>query len=89
MAGYSLCTDQIDIPAGAKRHKIILSTRLKADVHLYSAVPHAHNLCREFRLAATLPDGTSQPLLWITDWSLDWQDQYCLLETGAACPRER
>jgi peroxiredoxin len=80
MAGYSLCTDQIDIPAGAKRHKIILSTRLKADVHLYSAVPHAHNLCREFRLAATLPDGTVQPLLWITDWSLDWQDQYRFLK---------
>ena len=84
MAGYSLCTDQIDIPPGAKRHKIILSTRLKADVHLYSAVPHAHNLCREFRLAATLPDGTIQPLLWITDWNMDWQDQYRYLETGAA-----
>ena len=80
MAGYSLCTDQIDIPAGAKRHKIILSTRLKANVHLYSAVPHAHNLCREFRLAATLPDGTIQPLMWITDWSLDWQDQYTFLK---------
>ena len=77
MAGYSLCTDQIDIPAGAKRHKIILSTRLKADVHLYSAVPHAHYLCREFRLVATLPDGLFQPLLWITDWNMDWQDQYC------------
>ena len=76
MAGYSLCTDQIDIPPGAKRHKIILSTRLKADVHLYSVVPHAHYLCREFRLAATLPDGTIQPLLWITDWNMDWQDQY-------------
>ncbi len=80
MTGYSLCTDRIDIPAGAKRHKIILSTRLKADVHLYSAVPHAHNLCREFRLSATLPDGTIQPLLWIPDWSLDWQDQYCFLK---------
>jgi hypothetical protein len=80
MVGYSLCTDQIDIPAGAKRHKIILSTRLKADVHLYVAVPHAHNLCREFRLAATLPDGTVQPLLWITDWSVDWQDQYCFVK---------
>jgi hypothetical protein len=80
MAGYSLCTDQIDIPAGATRHKIILSTRLKAGVHLYSAVPHAHNLCREFRLAATLPDGTVQPLLWITDWSMDWQDQYTFLK---------
>jgi Copper type II ascorbate-dependent monooxygenase, C-terminal domain len=80
MAGYSLCTDQIDIPAGAKRHKIILSTRIKADLHLYSAVPHAHDVCREFRLAATRPDGTVQPLLWIKDWSLDWQDQYTYLK---------
>ena len=72
----TLCTDQIDIPPGEKRHKIILSTRIKADVHLYTVVPHAHYLCREFRLAATLPDGTIQPLLWITDWDLDWQDQY-------------
>ncbi len=76
MAGFTLCTEHIDIPPGAKRHKIILSTRMKADVHLYSVVPHAHYLCREFRLAATLPDGTEQPLLWITDWDLDWQDQY-------------
>ena len=76
MAGYSLCTDQIDIPPGAKEHKIILSTRLKADIHLYTVVPHAHYLCREFRLAATLADGTTVPLLWITDWDMDWQDQY-------------
>jgi hypothetical protein len=76
MAGYSLCTDRIDIPAGAKRHKVILSTRIKADVRLYTVVPHAHYLCREFRLAATLPDQTVLPLLWITDWDLDSQDQY-------------
>jgi hypothetical protein len=76
MAGYALCTDQIDIPPGEKRHKIILSTRLKADIHLYTVVPHAHYLCREFRLAATLPDGSVEPLLWITDWDMDWQDQY-------------
>jgi len=76
LAGYTLCTDKIDIPPGEKRHKIILSTHLKADVHLYTVVPHAHNLCREFRLSATLPDGTDQPLLWINDWDLDWQDQY-------------
>jgi peroxiredoxin len=76
MAGYTLATDRIDIPTGAKRHRIIQSTRLKTDIHLYTVVPHAHYLCREFRLAATLPDGTNQPLLWITDWDLDWQDQY-------------
>jgi peroxiredoxin len=76
MSGYTLCTDRIDIPAGEKRHRIILSTRLKADVHLYTVVPHAHYLCREIRLAATIPDATTLPLLWITDWDMDWQDQY-------------
>jgi peroxiredoxin len=76
MSGYTLCTDKIDIPAGARRHRILLSTRIKADVHLYTVVPHAHHLCREFRLAATHPDGSTQPLLWITDWDMDWQDQY-------------
>jgi Copper type II ascorbate-dependent monooxygenase, C-terminal domain len=76
MAGYTLCSDRIDIPPGEKRHKIILSTRIKADIHLFTVVPHAHHLCREFRLAATLPNGTTQPLLWITDWDMDWQDQY-------------
>ena len=76
MAGLSICTDRIDIPAGAKRYTLIQATRLKADVRLSTVVPHAHYLCREFRLAATLPDGTIRPLLWITDWDFDWQDQY-------------
>ena len=67
-------------PPGEKRHKIIVSSWVKSDVHLYTVVPHAHYLCREFRLAATLPDGTSQPLLWIEDWDLDWQDQYRYLK---------
>ena len=58
----------------------MLSAWVKADVHLYTVVPHAHYLCREFRLEATLPDGTSQPLLWIEDWDLDWQDQYRYLK---------
>ncbi|HZW29826.1 MAG TPA: redoxin domain-containing protein [Isosphaeraceae bacterium] len=76
MAGYTLCTTKIDIPPGEKRYTVILASRVKADVHLHTVVPHAHHLCREFRLAATLPDGTCQPLLWIHDWNLDWQDQY-------------
>jgi AhpC/TSA family len=80
MAGYTFCSDKINIPPGDKRHRIIISSRVKADVHLYTVVPHAHYLAREFRLAATLPDGTVKPLLWITDWDLDWQDQYRYLK---------
>ena len=81
MAGLSISTDRIDIPAGAKRHPLIQAARVKADIRLYTIVPHAHYLCREFRLSATLPDGTVRPLLWITDWDFDWQDQYRF-----ACP---
>jgi thiol-disulfide isomerase/thioredoxin len=80
MAGYTFCSDRINIPPGDKRHRIIISSRVKADVHLYTVVPHGHYLAREFRLAATLPDGTTQPLLWITDWDMDWQDQYRFLK---------
>ncbi len=76
MAGLSISTLQIDIPAGAKRHALLQSAYVKADIRLYTVVPHAHYLCREFRLAATLPDGSIRPLLWITDWDFDWQDQY-------------
>lgn len=76
MAGLSISTPEIDIPPGAKRHMLIQAARIKADVRLYTVVPHAHYLCREFRLAATLPDGTIRPLLWIQDWDFDWQDQY-------------
>ncbi len=76
MAGLSISTDRINIPAGAKRQPLIQAARVKADIRLYTVVPHAHYLCREFRLSATLPDGTVQPLLWITDWDFDWQDQY-------------
>jgi hypothetical protein len=80
MAGYTLCSDRIDIPKNSKRHCILISSRIRADIHLYTVVPHAHYLAREFRLCATLPDGTQQPLLWITDWDLDWQDQYRYLK---------
>ena len=58
-------------------------------MHLYSVVPHAHYLCREFRLAATLPDGTIQPLLWITDWDIDWQDQYRYVKPVAVAQGHR
>jgi hypothetical protein len=80
MAGYTFCSDRINIPPGEKRHLIMISSRVKSDIHLYTVVPHAHYLAREFRLAATHPDGTTQPLLWITDWDLDWQDQYRYLK---------
>jgi len=49
---------------------------LPVDVTAFLASAHAHYLAQEFKATATLPDGTTQPLLWIKDWDFNWQDRY-------------
>ncbi len=81
MAGLVFCTNKIDIPPGdtpSLDRDQLAGSRLTFTFTRWS--PTRHYLAREFRLAATLPDGTAQPLLWITDWDLDWQDQYRYLK---------
>ena len=66
----------IDIPAGEANYVVEDSYVLPADVDVVSVYPHAHDLAREMRGTATLPDGTVTPLIWIRDWDVRWQDQY-------------
>ncbi len=63
----------IDIPAGAKNFEISDDVELPADVKVLSILPHAHYLCKEMRVFATLPDGTRQWLIWVKKWDFDWQ----------------
>ena len=66
----------VEIPAGERNHVIERSTTVPVDVKVYFANPHAHYLAKEFKATATLPDGSTQPLLWIQDWDFNWQDGY-------------
>jgi tetratricopeptide (TPR) repeat protein len=66
----------IDIPAGEPNYVIEDSYVLPVDVSVVSVYPHAHYLAKEMRGAATLPDGSVKPLLWIKRWDIRWQDQY-------------
>jgi hypothetical protein len=66
----------IDIPAGEQAYAINSSAVMPVDVRLYTASPHAHYLGKEFKATATLPDGSTRPLLWIQDWDFNWQDGY-------------
>lgn len=66
----------IDIPAGARDHVVRDTYVLPVDVELLSVYPHAHHLARDIRAVATLPDGTTQPLIWIKNWDFRWQDVY-------------
>jgi hypothetical protein len=42
----------------------------------FSVGAHAHYLAKEMKATATLPDGSTQPILWIQDWDFNWQDRY-------------
>jgi hypothetical protein len=66
----------IEIPAGERNYTVDDSFTLPVDVIAYSAGAHAHYVGKEMRASATLPDGTTKPLLWIQDWDFAWQDRY-------------
>ncbi len=72
----SLSSAKIDIPAGEKRHRMALTTKLLADAHGVSVMPHGHFLMREISLTAILPSGRVIPMLWVDDWDFNWQGQY-------------
>jgi Flp pilus assembly protein TadD/mono/diheme cytochrome c family protein len=63
----------IDIPAGVRDFEISDDLELPADVKVLSILPHAHYLCKEMRVFATLPDHTRQWLIWVKRWDFDWQ----------------
>lgn len=66
----------IDIAAGDPHYVIHDSYTLPVDVSAYSIQPHAHNLAREIKGSAVLPDGTRTWLIFIRDWDFHWQDVY-------------
>jgi hypothetical protein len=66
----------IDIAPGDRNFTIKDSFTLPVDVKAYTAVAHAHYLAKEMKATATLPDGTTKPLIWIQDWDFNWQEPY-------------
>jgi hypothetical protein len=66
----------INIPAGKKNYTIEDSFVLPVDVKAFGVSAHAHYLAKDFKLTATLPDGTTKSMLSISDWDFTWQEQY-------------
>ncbi len=71
-----LTRQHLDIPPGERRYVVTDSFTLNAAVDVYTVQPHAHNLAREVKGTAVLPDGTERPLIYIRDWDFDWQGVY-------------
>lgn len=75
--GELIVADQrLLIPANERRFVHRTAYELPLAVTAYSVLPHTHLLGREIKAVATLPDGTSEPLIGIDDWRFNWQNQY-------------
>ncbi len=66
----------LDIPAGDSHYVAKGSLTIPRDVQLAGVTPHAHYLCKDMKVTATLPDGSTLPLIWIKDWDFNWQNAY-------------
>lgn len=69
-------TIDIDIEPGDANYERRAWVELPYPVHVVDLLPHMHYIGKEFRVDATLPDGTQLPLVWIEDWDLRWQDYH-------------
>ncbi len=70
----------IDIPAGDAHCVVSDEYVVPTDLDLRSIFPHAHSLCRQMKVDATLPDGTMKPLVEIKDFDEKWHDDYQFVE---------
>jgi tetratricopeptide (TPR) repeat protein len=66
----------IDIPPGDPHYSVSDSYVLPVAVDVYSVQPHAHNLAKEMKAWATMPDGRTMWLMYIRDWDFHCQDSY-------------
>jgi tetratricopeptide (TPR) repeat protein len=67
---------KLDIPAGQKDFLVTDEFTLPIDVELMAIYPHAHYLGKDIQASATLPDGTTETLIHIPQWNLNWQAVY-------------
>jgi hypothetical protein len=66
----------LDIPAGQARVVFKDELTLPIEVTAFGARGHAHELGRDLKLTARLPNGSVMGLLWIDRWDTRWQQSY-------------
>ncbi len=76
VSSISISSRKIDIAPGEKNYNVTKEFTSPVDAEIVGITPHAHYLCKDMKVTATLPDGTKKPLIWIKDWDFSWQDQY-------------
>ena len=66
------------IPPGADNHMVTSCWTTKEDIHLDTLMPHMHLRGKAMRFEAFYPDGHSEILLDVPNYSFSWQTVYYL-----------
>ena len=66
------------IPPGAERHKTTACWAVKEDIHIVTLMPHMHLRGAAMEIKAFYPDGRSETLLNVPQYSFSWQEVYYL-----------
>ncbi|HXG08889.1 MAG TPA: redoxin family protein [Gemmataceae bacterium] len=74
------------IPPGAPAHRVAVSKTLEHDVEALGLFCHMHLRGRDMTFKAHRPDGTSETLLMVPNYSFDWQMPY-VFERGKILPK--
>ena len=72
----ALSNPNFQIPAGASEYRVDAETTVKADVTLYSMLPHTHVRGIRWRYEATYPDGRTETILSVPKYDFNWQTDY-------------
>jgi hypothetical protein len=71
------------IPPGVERHRVSACWTTEQDVHIISFMPHMHWRGAAMTIEAFYPDGRSEVLLNVPNYSFSWQTVYYLKELKA------
>jgi len=68
------------IPAGAENHRVTACRTIKRDTTIHGLTPHMHLRGKSMEYKVFYPDGKSEILLSVPNYSFAWQTDYLLKE---------
>jgi hypothetical protein len=71
------------IPPGAENHRVTACWAVKENIRIVTLMPHMHLRGKGQKIEAIYPDGRSEVLLNVPDYSFSWQEVYYLKQPVA------
>jgi hypothetical protein len=80
VVALGITNDYFKIPPGEPNHEVTACYTLDRDIQAIEYMPHMHLRGKDMRYEAIYPDGRHETLLWVPQYSFNWQTIYKLKE---------